>query len=225
MIRTIAALAGFTLAIQVAPASAFDWNGFYAGVSAGYSFGHSDAAYDSPDIVQPPIPFSTFNLDSDPSGAFVGVTLGGNAAMGGGLVAGVEGDLSYGNITDTIADDFATYRLEPGNTITSTTDFSGTLRGRVGFDGGEFLPFLTAGLAGARVMVEATDGNLSEDATLFGWTAGGGVELATSDSMTVKAEYLYTDLGEHTWFEGELWSSTSHSTSNAFRLGLNFALD
>lgn len=222
MKRIVATLAGLALAIQVAPALAFDWNGFYAGVSAGYSVGHSDAAYDAPDILAP---FSTFNLDSDPSGAFVGVTVGGNAAMSSGLVVGVEGDLSYGNITDTIADDFATYRGDLGNTITSTSDFSGTLRGRLGFDGGEFLPFLTAGLAGAHVKVEATDGNLSDDATLFGWTAGAGVELATSDSMTVKAEYLYTDLGEHTWFEGALWSSTSHSTSNAIRLGLNFALD
>ncbi|WP_299641128.1 hypothetical protein [Devosia sp.] len=46
-----------------------------------------------------------------------------------------------------------------------------------------------------------------------------------SDAVTVKTEYLFTDLGEHTWFDGELWSSTSHSTSHTVRVGLNFALD
>ncbi|MDB5540601.1 MAG: pagN 1 [Devosia sp.] len=131
---------GLGLLACSSPASAFDWNGFYAGLSAGYSFGHSDGAYDSPDLEQPFIPFSTFNLDSDPSGAFIGVTLGGNAALGDGPVVGIEGDLSFGSVGDTIADDFATFRTDLGEEISSTTGFSGTLRAHLGFDGGDFMP-------------------------------------------------------------------------------------
>jgi opacity protein-like surface antigen len=30
---------------------------------------------------------------------------------------------------------------------------------------------------------------------LLGWTAGGGVELGLGESVSVKAEYLYSDFG------------------------------
>lgn len=217
MKRTIAALAGLALAIQVAPALAFDWNGFYAGVNAGYSTGHSDAEYDEPQ-------FSTADIDMNPSGWMLGVQAGGNAVMDG-IVLGIEGDVYISNITDTIYDQAADDHGSPGEEITSTTDFGGTLRARVGFDGGDFMPYLTAGLGAANVTVDASDGPLSDSALLWGWVAGAGVEFAVGEQMTIKGEYLYADLGEHTWFAGDIWSSTSHSTSHTVRLGLNFALD
>ena len=210
-------MAGLALAIQVAPALAFDWNGFYAGVNAGYSTGHSDAEYDEPQ-------FSTADIDMNPSGWMLGVQAGGNAVMDG-IVLGIEGDVYISNITDTIYDQAADDHGSPGEEITSTTDFGGTIRARVGFDGGDFMPYLTAGLTAANVTVDATNGPLSDSALLWGWVAGAGVEVAVSEQMTIKGEYLYADLGEHTWFAGDIWSSTSQSTSHTVRLGLNFALD
>lgn len=217
------------IAALATPAAAMDWNGFYAGAVAGYTFGTSDASYDSPDIINPvPIPFSTFGLDSEPSGGSVGVTVGYNSVMDGGAVFGVEGDLSASFVGDTIYDDFADYRGRPGNTIAVDTDYSGTFRGRLGFAADQFMPYLTAGIAFAHTTVTPTDYDvtpISDEATTFGWTAGAGFEVAASDTISVKAEYLYTDLGEHTWFEGELYSSTSHSTSHTIRAGVNFHFD
>lgn len=212
-----------------APAAAMDWNGFYAGTVAAYTSGTSESSYDSPDLINPvPVPFSSFDLDSEPSGGSIGVTLGYNAAMDGGLVFGVEGDLSAAFVGDTIYDDFADYRGRPDNAIDIETDYSGTLRGRLGFASEQFMPFVTAGLAFAHSTVTPTDYDvdpISDEATTVGWAAGAGIEVAASDTVSVKGEYLYTDLGEHTWFEGELYSSTSHSTSHSVRLGVNFHFD
>ena len=38
----------------------------------------------------------------------------------------------------------------------------------------------------------------SADETKTGWTVGGGIEWALVGNWTVKAEYLYYDLGDHT---------------------------
>jgi len=142
-----------------------------------------------------------------------------------GVVLGIEGDLYLAGIDDTIYDQAADDYGRPGNWITSTTDWTGSLRGRIGFDAGDFMPYLTAGLAVAHVTIDATDGPLSTDATLWGWAAGAGVEAAVADNVTIRGEYLYTDLGEHTWFEGNVYSSTSHSTAHTFRAGVNFHFD
>lgn len=221
--------AAASMLAAVTPSAAMDWSGFYAGTVAGFSSGTSEASYDSPDITTPvPIPFSTFDLDSEPSGGSVGVTLGYNSVMDGGVVFGLEGDLSAAFVSDTIYDDFADYRSRPGNSIAIETDYSGTLRGRLGFASDQFMPFLTAGLAFAHTTVTPTDYDvdpISDEATTFGWAAGAGLEVAASDTISIKGEYLYTDLGEHTWFEGELYSSTSHATSHSVRVGINFHFD
>jgi outer membrane immunogenic protein len=33
----------------------------------------------------------------------------------------------------------------------------------------------------------------------FGYAVGGGIETALTDHWTIRAEYLYTDLGTHTY--------------------------
>ena len=40
--------------------------------------------------------------------------------------------------------------------------------------------------------------DLSGSKTKVGWTAGAGVEYAVTQNFTVKAEYLYVDLGDVT---------------------------
>ena len=195
---------------------ALSWSGGYIGANVGYGWGHSGSSYDNQVG-----PFIGVNPDTDPAGVLGGVTLGANQEIGNNLVIGVEGDIDYANLTDTIDDQAALNGSRPGQTITATTDWTGTLRGRVGVAVDKILPYLTAGLAVAHSTVSATDGPLSASATLGGWTAGGGVEFAIDDHWSAKAEYLYTDLGSHTWFSSDIWASTSTSTSSTVRGGIN----
>ena len=210
------------IAALAAPASAMDWNGFYAGANLGYSSGSSHSEYDNPAF-----PFGGVTFDMEPEGFVGGVQAGANFDLGTGLVFGLEADASYGSVTDTVDDVLGnTYHGITGpHYITSKTDLSGSFRGRLGFNGGDFLPYLTAGIAFANSTASATDGPLSETALLTGWAAGAGVEFATMDSISVKLEYLYTDLGEHTWYEGEDYQTTSASTSGTIRAGINFHFD
>ena len=77
------------------------------------------------------------------------------------------------------------------------------------------------GLAFSHTTVSATEGDLSDDANLTGWTIGAGIEQAFTDRISVKFEYLYSEFGDHTWFEGEDYSSTSSSSSSTVRAGIN----
>jgi len=70
-----------------------------------------------------------------------------------------------------------------------------TARGRIGYAGFDsFLPYITGGAAFGDI--EATNSALSSASkTKVGWTLGGGVEYAMWSRWSVKAEYLYVDLG------------------------------
>jgi outer membrane immunogenic protein len=203
----IFATAFAVMAAQAAPAAAFDWNGFYAGVGLGYSSGDSDVSYDN-------YP-AGFNMV--PTGWFGGVTAGLNSAVGNGLVVGAEADLSLADITDTVPD-----IGDPDESVTSTTDWTGSLRGRLGFDAGDFMPYVTGGVVFAHGIASATDGDIEDDAVLTGAIVGAGVEFAVTDTITVKGEYLYSNFGDHTWFEGEVYANTSSTSSHAVRGGINF---
>ncbi|MBR7560020.1 porin family protein, partial [Mycobacterium tuberculosis] len=83
----------------------------------------------------------------------------------------------------------------------------GTVRGRVGYAYGTWLPYLTAGLAWGRTVVsvnDATGDGIDRRAhQQYGWTAGAGVEVALSGNWSGKVEYSYIDLGAKTYsFDG-----------------------
>lgn len=207
LFATVAAVALFASA---APAFAFDWNGFYAGVGVGYASGDSDVHYvgDVDHIL---------DFSMAPSGWFGGVTAGYNAALSG-VVVGVEADLSLANISDTVPD-----LTDLSETVSSKTDWTGSVRGRIGFDAGDFMPYLTAGVVFAHAVASGTDGpGVEEDAVLTGAIVGAGVEAAVMDNVTVKAEALYSNFGDHTWFDGTTFTNTSTSSSTSVRTGVNF---
>lgn len=213
MKRLLSTIAAIALAGHSVPSLAFDWNGFYAGLGVGYSAGDADVHY-SADID------GVYDFSMAPSGWFGGVTAGVNYSLDG-VVVGVEADVSLADITDTVPD-----VTDLAETVTSTTDWTGTLRGRVGFHAGDFMPYLTTGVVAAHVNSSGTDGpGVEEDATLFGAVAGAGVEVAVADNITVKGEALYSWFGDHTWYEGEAYQNVSTSSSASVRGGVNFHFD
>jgi outer membrane immunogenic protein len=211
MHKLFAAAIGVALLTQAEPAMAFDWDGFYAGVNLGYAASDADVHYDE-DLD------GVLDFSMAPAGWIGGVTVGANAIVGSGIVLGVEADLSLADITDTVPD-----VTDLAETVTSTTDWAASVRGRLGLDGGDFMPYLTAGLVLSHVQSSGTDGpGVEEDAVLGGAAIGAGVEFAVADNVTVKGEYLYSYFGEHTWFEGEAYQNTSTSSSSTVRGGVNF---
>jgi outer membrane immunogenic protein len=69
----------------------------------------------------------------------------------------------------------------------------------------------------------------SSDKWHVGWTLGAGIEHAVTNNWTVKAEYLYYDLGRHTvvgspqapnppFATRNRWSNTGHVA----RIGINY---
>lgn len=165
------------------PTPASGWSGFYAGVSGGYGFGTATIA---------PAPGA---LASNSTG---GWNLGGQAGYNmdmGGFILGAEGDLQWSNIGYT--EDI------PGiGSFKAGVDFYGTLRGRAGMAFGQVMPYVTGGFAAGRGTASLTNPGgvtTSQSATHMGWTAGIGLEAQTTQNISIKAEYLYVDLGTQTY--------------------------
>ena len=101
-------------------------------------------------------------------------------------------------------------------------DWTASGRGKVGWANGHVLLYVTGGAAWANVNVWAddrvttdfffseggppgligskTDSNISKnDDTVFGWTAGGGGELAINDMFSIGMEYRHSNYGDHTY--------------------------
>lgn len=223
----LAAGAALAFAAQAAPASAYDWTGFYAGVLGGWS----DNTATTSDIEFEGSPSGIPDFDTTLSGAMLGVT-GGYNHQTGQFVLGVEGDLSWSMAhgeDDTYAPSF-----------TSEADMFafGTLRGRAGFAADQFMVFATGGLAAAGVTATIHDVypgpttiTTTDTATMVGWTAGVGAEVAVSDTVTIKGEWLYYDLGTAAMSvdEGPTgWQPIDFNvavTGSVARIGLNVALD
>jgi outer membrane immunogenic protein len=150
----------------------YNWTGFYIGVNGGGGFGKSD--------------WTTTN-GFDLSGGLVGGTVGYNFQTGP-WVFGVEGDLDWSNIKgDTVVG--CRVGCETSNT------WLATVRGRVGYSFDRFLPYITGGLALGDIRADVANVNVAKE-TNAGWTVGGGVEFVVVNNWTIKAEYLYVDLGD-----------------------------
>lgn len=194
-----------------------DWSGFYLGIAGGYAPGHIGIVTDSAVT-----PFDGMVIDFNTTGGLLGATAGASMQTGN-LVFGIEGDLSRAGIVG---------EADPINLggddaiLTATIDWLGTLRGRIGVSAGNALFFATGGLAagGVRGVVTnfPTDGNTSSAAgTQYGYVVGAGVEVAVTDALSIKGEYLYVDLGTAAYELPPLTANT-HPTASVVRVGFNY---
>ncbi len=162
------------------------WDGPFVGVFAGYAAGQL-----TDDGVGPV---------EDIDGWLLGVAAGVNFTLTDGIVAGVVGDIAWTDLD---------------NDAAFNTDWVGSLRGRIGFDGGAFLPYLTAGLAFGSGHFE---GAPTEDNVHIGWTAGAGVEFAVAENVSLDLQYRYTDYAPEEYAPGFEAGATTHAVT----LGLNW---
>lgn len=163
-----------------------NWDGLFIGGFAGYAGGNVDD--------------DTAGVDDifDINGWLIGAAIGANFTVTDGIVAGIVGDIAWSDLEDDVGADF-------------TVNWAGSVRGRLGFDGGAFLPYLTAGLAVAGADFQG------ETATHVGWTAGAGVEFAVSEDLSLDLLYRYSDYGSQEYFGNDFAFQTHQVT-----VGLNW---
>jgi outer membrane immunogenic protein len=153
-------------------APVYSWTGPYIGINGGGGWGRSfwDTA-------------GPFNI----SGGLVGGTAGYNYQIGP-AVLGIEGDIDWTDIHGTTVSAGC-----PAGCTTSNSWLS-TVRGRLGYAFGPVLPYVTGGGAFGNITA-STPGFIGASSTNAGWTAGGGLEFAITRNWSLKAEYLFVDLG------------------------------
>jgi opacity protein-like surface antigen len=158
-----------------APAPIIDWSGFYFGGHGGYS----SAALGFGNAFQPIVANALRNTVAEiemgashylaarathSGGASYGVFAGINYQFED-VVAGIEADYTYFGRSGTAFDQITRYSITKDNYLT-TVDLTGqastkiqdygTIRGRLGYAFGNFLPFVTGGLAVGRATVNDT---------------------------------------------------------------------
>jgi outer membrane immunogenic protein len=220
-----------------------DWSGLYVGINGGGAFGNTDASETGLPADRPNAS-ADYNLDHDLTGSLVGGTLGYNW-QNNVWVAGFEADFDGADID-------GTGRID-GTTVTQRNGAGGTAQNYV-FASEKITSFGTARLRGGilvmpTTLVYATGGlayghvkyagqfhyaplvlyTNADSATKAGWTIGGGLEHRFTPSLSLKAEYLYYDLGDRaliadrTVSNPPFQSQFDYSTHGEIvRAGLNF---
>lgn len=164
----------------------YSWSGLYVGVEGAGSFGRSVDNYIGSGAT------SAFDV----SGAMGGGTIGYNYQVGA-FVFGLEADLSGGAMTG------STPCINPAFTCTTKSTWLATGRGRAGYAIDRLLLFVTGGVADADVAAQVSStgtGSNTETYSRSGYALGAGAEYALTQNWSMKAEYLYVGLSNHSYF-------------------------
>lgn len=206
------------------PPLTYNWAGFYVGVNAGVGVATTHLTTDPSDIIGNGNGDSTDNATAGFTG---GGQIGFNLQFAPNWVLGLEGDIGILSTNKTNCDIDDCTRGDFLN-FTSKSDFLVTLRPRFGYAWDRSLLYMTGGGAWVRVNDSWTDfvpaGVNSGSTTLDGWTVGGGLETALLQNVTLKAEYLFVDVGTNQVVDGDGDGSfiDFRHQYHVFRLGLNY---
>jgi len=225
--------------VAVPYAPAFTWTGFYVGAHVGGIFSDNDietqgtAANTIANVAASRRPPS---VGTDEAGFMGGAQIGYNYQISN-WVFGVEADISYTDLKSRVS-----FLGTSGATsvFQQEMEYFGTVRLRAGYAIDRLLVYATGGLAygdtrnSATFFSAAVPGQIDylggNSDTRFGWTIGGGVEYAFTNNLSVKAEYLYYDLGRQSvpviltpvGPAGGSYVSKFDNTGHIARLGVNY---
>jgi outer membrane immunogenic protein len=206
-----------------------DWSGLYAGAFGGLASldGIDDNAFCRLNLRE--CGGNTYGAPVNGKGPAFGGLVGYNHSFAGGFVLGAEADLGVGGKAK---GGFVSGDGSPSDQSAKVDiGLNGSARLRAGYAAGDWLPFVTAGLAYARYHVATTGPSLEEnrfsDGNLLGWSAGAGLNYAVASGIIVGAEYRYTDYGSDTHLyysstDGELWSQDVDLKQHEVRASLAY---
>jgi outer membrane immunogenic protein len=239
MFCSSAALAADLLVAPPPTPPLFTWTGFYLGANLG--FGGDRFVY--------PVTAAAVTGGAAFAGSF-SITSGG--VLGGGQVGynwefpnnfllGFETDFDGAAIRGKLTNTGGTIGAFGGAAeVGGRINYIGTVRARAGYAWDRFLVYGTGGFAYSQVnfpvsaAVGAGGGSVaistSQNNSRTGWTAGGGVEYAITNNLTLKTEYLYVNLGTNTIFNSNILgvvgvNMNQKTTANIVRAGLNYKFD
>jgi outer membrane immunogenic protein len=199
-----------------APTPSYNWSGFYIGVNAGYGWGDDAVALngDPASLFLSGVTTGVFpsTIAANPRGFVGGGQIGWNYQTGR-IVFGLEADADATGIKSSGAV-IGTIGVPRMLTGSQRLDWVSTFRARMGVTATDrMLLYVTGGGAAghANTSVGLTTNDIGgvpgsgcligtcETAalskTLWGWSAGGGVEYAVGGNWSIRAEYLHYDLG------------------------------
>ncbi len=190
------------------------WGGAYAGADAGYGWGSDKTSFDPLPNATTFINLAPTTLNPHPDGIIIGPHAGYNWQKDR-FVYGAEADFSLTDISGStttspiIQNNGTAFAAGSFLTASQRTDWLSTARGRIGYTVcPRVLVYATGGLAFGEEHYRAitsftpTGTNVyTQDAnkTKLGWTAGAGAEYALGEKWSLKAEYLYYDLGNESF--------------------------
>ncbi|HVZ53998.1 MAG TPA: outer membrane beta-barrel protein [Pseudolabrys sp.] len=205
------------------------WSGFYVGGNIGGGWADLPASLSTTGALA-----GSFGSANNYLSGVVGGGQFGYNWQSGSLVYGAEADFQATSLQNNVA---ATCRATLcGVPLSARLDqkapWFGTVRGRFGYALDTWMIYATGGYAYGRLQTNGTatvagiTGRFSEDSTPNGWTVGGGVELAVARNWSVRAEYLFADLGSMSanWTVpgGPHLSDSSDFKMNVVRTGVNY---
>lgn len=225
LIATPALAADAIIQTEVAPARAdtFSWTGGYIGLNAGYAGGRTkaDTAVNSVPVV---VNFArannviTSSLNNSANGFVGGIQAGYNWQIDK-FIYGLETDIQAAGIESKFIDSDFTE-------VSTKIDWFGTTRVRLGYTPVDrFMIYATGGLAYGKIKYEMWNGNVSASDTRVGYTVGAGAEYAITQNISLRTEYLYTDLGKLKFDNVGTKNSTSGEVKLPFhtvRIGVNY---
>lgn len=172
------------------------------------------------------------------AGPIAGIQAGYNFYLNNNLVIGSQLDFDWANIFNKSITNSHNSFVSLINNVNSINQYNqslglswvGTARGRIGFSIGRFLPYITAGLAYGNVKskvdsytnfaIAFTPPNNSFNTVAFsndtrnsskssiGWVSGLGTEYLLTQKLSLKSEYIYTQLS------GVNYSGYSYNLNN-----------
>lgn len=208
--------------VPVAPppvVEANPFNGFYAGIHAGYGW-ENRSGDGVVSVFGFPIGGAPFDYDQD--GFLLGAQVGANWVGNSGLLIGAEVSASWADIDGSGSSGAYTYN--------SQLDAIGIAQAKLGWANHRYAIYATAGGALGHFDTQV-DGLISQwnfDETMSGWTVGAGMDVMLGQKVSLGVSYNYIDFGSESGsssFSGVVPTSLSRtvdSNMQLLKLNLNY---
>lgn len=198
-----------------------NWEGFYAGIHAGYTWGDADGLARWGNAASD-YEYFAYGTRGAEGGLHAGYNHQlDNAIVGLSTIVGLEADISASEITGA--------GHSTANMVHSTlVDWITTVRLRLGFAAKNTMFYVAGGPALTHVettqrMPNAVPSYTQHEKWKLGWTIGGGVEQAITPKLSLRLDYRYIDLGKMSYDNSAIvMAERTKIDSHSVRAGVSF---